>query len=112
MPATDYDIVSVDVQGSAMDVFLFIPSGNTPLPGIVLAQHIPVGHAGIENDTFTLETARRFAANGYVIPSRFLLFFTGGLKLILWIIKKRKAGMTGCWLIYLPLLRCWLNTLT
>jgi len=72
MPATDYDIVSVDVQGSAMDVFLFIPSGNTPLPGIVLAQHIPVGHAGIENDTFTLETARRFAANGYAVAVPFI----------------------------------------
>lgn len=72
MPATDYDIVSVDVQGSAMDVFLFIPAANTLLPGIVLAQHIPVGHAGIENDTFTLETARRFAANGYAVAVPFI----------------------------------------
>ena len=55
-----------------MDVFLFIPAANTPLPGIVLAQHIPVGHAGIENDTFTLETARRFAANGYAVAVPFI----------------------------------------
>jgi carboxymethylenebutenolidase len=72
MNATDYELVTVDVQGSAMDVFLFIPAANTPLPGIVLAQHIPVGHAGIENDTFTLETARRFAANGYAVAVPFI----------------------------------------
>lgn len=72
MNATDYELVTVDVQGSAMDVFLFIPAANTPLPGIVLAQHIPVGHAGIENDTFTLETAQRFAANGYAVAVPFI----------------------------------------
>ena len=72
MNATDYELVTVDVQGSAMDVFLFIPAANTLLPGIVLAQHIPVGHAGIENDTFTLETARRFAANGYAVAVPFI----------------------------------------
>lgn len=72
MNTTDYELVTVDVQGSAMDVFLFIPAANTPLPGIVLAQHIPVGHAGIENDTFTLETARRFAANGYAVAVPFI----------------------------------------
>ena len=72
MNTTDYEVVTVDVQGSAMDVFLFIPAANTLLPGIVLAQHIPVGHAGIENDTFTLETARRFAANGYAVAVPFI----------------------------------------
>lgn len=109
MNTTDYEVVTVDVQGSAMDVFLFIPAANTLLPGIVLAQHIPVGHAGIENDTFTLKQLD--ALPQMVMPWRSHLFFTGGLKLILWIRKKRRAGMTGCWLIYLPLLRCWLNNL-
>ncbi len=74
MTAPDYDIVTVEVEGSDMDVFLFKPPGNsnTPLPGIVLAQHIPVGHAGLENDTFTLTTARRLATNGYVVAVPFI----------------------------------------
>ena len=35
--------------------------------------HIPVGHTGIENDSFTLKSARRYADNGYVVavPSIF-----------------------------------------
>ncbi len=62
-----YTVETVDVQGSPMEVFLFRPEGEGPFPGIVLAQHIPVGHTGIENDTFTLTTAQRFADNGYAV---------------------------------------------
>lgn len=68
----NYDVVSVDVQDSPMDVFLFSPEGDGPYPGIVLAQHIPVGHTGIENDTFTLTTAQRFANSGYVVAVPFI----------------------------------------
>ena len=60
------------VHGSPMEVFLFLPNGDGPHPGIVLAQHIPMGHTGIENDEFTLTTARRFAANGYAVAVPFL----------------------------------------
>ena len=52
-----YDIHTVRVQDSPMEIFLYEPEGNGPHPGIVLAQHIPVGHTGIENDAFTLKTA-------------------------------------------------------
>ena len=68
----NYDIVTVDVQGSPMEVFLFSPEGDGPHPGIVLAQHIPVGHTGIENDTFTLTTAQRFADSGYAVAVPFI----------------------------------------
>lgn len=68
----NYDIVTVDVQGSSMEVFLFSPEGEDPHPGIVLAQHIPVGHTGIENDTFTLTTAQRFSDNGYAVAVPFI----------------------------------------
>ncbi len=62
----------VDVQGSPMEVFLFVPDGAGPHPGVVLAQHIPVGHSGIENDTFTLRSAERLAAQGYLVAVPFI----------------------------------------
>lgn len=67
-----YTIETVDVQGSPMEVFLFEPEGAGPHPAILLAQHIPVGHTGIENDEFTLTTAQRFAENGYVVAVPFI----------------------------------------
>ena len=67
-----YAIETIDVLGSSMDVFFFQPEGSGVHPGIILAQHIPVGHTGIENDTFTLRTAERFAANGYVVAVPFI----------------------------------------
>jgi carboxymethylenebutenolidase len=60
------------VQGSPMEVFLFEPAGAGPHPGIVLCQHIPGGHTGVENDTFTLKTAERYAENGYVVAVPFI----------------------------------------
>lgn len=65
-------IERVDVQGSPMEVFIFEPSGSGPHPGIVLCQHIPVGHTGVENDIFTLKTAERYAENGYVVVVPFI----------------------------------------
>lgn len=65
-------IETVDVLGSPMEVFLFEPPGRERRPGVLLAQHIPVGHSGIENDTFSLATARRFAAAGYVVALPFI----------------------------------------
>jgi carboxymethylenebutenolidase len=65
-------IETTDVQGSPMEVFLFEPAGAGPHPGIVLCQHIPGGHTGVENDTFTLKTAERYAENGYVVAVPFI----------------------------------------
>ena len=63
---TRYSVVSVPVMGSPMEVFVFQPPdpARHPWPGLILAQHIPVGHTGIENDEFTLATAARFADAG------------------------------------------------
>ena len=68
-------VSTVAVAGSAMEVFLFIPEipqGQSSIPAIVLAQHLPVGHTGIENDEFTLATARRLANAGYAVAVPFL----------------------------------------
>lgn len=67
-----YDIVSADVLGNPMEVFVFRPQGPGPHPGILLAQHIPMGHTGLENDPFTLTTAQRLADNGYLVAVPFL----------------------------------------
>lgn len=70
----DYSIETVLVNDSSMEVFVFEPegSGTTTQPALILAQHIPVGHTGIENDTFTLQTAARLASQGYVVAVPFI----------------------------------------
>lgn len=65
-------IQTVEVNGSPMEVFLFEPEGAGPHPALIVAQHIPVGHTGVENDTFTLKTAERLAENGYVVAVPFI----------------------------------------
>lgn len=67
-----HTIHTVTVGDSPMEVFLFEPEGPGPHPAIILAQHIPVGHTGVENDTFTLATAERYAKNGYVVAAPFI----------------------------------------
>lgn len=67
-----HEVTTVDVLGSPMEVFLFKPKGHGPHPGIVLAQHIPVGHTGIENDEFTLRAAERFRDNGFFVAVPFI----------------------------------------
>jgi carboxymethylenebutenolidase len=62
----------VTVQDSPMEIFMFEPEGEGPHPGIVLAQHIPTGHSGVENDVFTLKTAERYAENGYKVAVPFI----------------------------------------
>ncbi len=67
-----YRVEKVVVDGSSMEVFMFDPAGAGPHPSIILAQHIPVGHTGIENDTFTLRTAERYAEQGYIVAVPFI----------------------------------------
>ena len=57
-----YRIETLVVNDSPMEVFVFEPEGRGPFPGMVVAQHIPVGHTGLENDTFTLDVGERMAA--------------------------------------------------
>lgn len=67
-----YRIATAEPGGSPMEVFLFAPAGAGPHPGLVLCQHIPVGHTGIENDTVTLKIAERYCENGYAVALPFI----------------------------------------
>lgn len=62
----------VNVAGSPMEVFLFAPAGAGPHPGLVLCQHIPGGHTGLENDPVTLATAERYCDAGYHVCVPFI----------------------------------------
>ena len=55
-----------------MEVFVFRPALAGERPALLLLQHLPVGHTGLENDEFTLRTAERFAEQGYVVAVPFL----------------------------------------
>jgi len=68
----EHRIDTIMVQDSPMEVFVWSPEGPGPHPGLVLCQHIPVGHTGLENDEFTLKTAERYAENGYVVVAPFI----------------------------------------
>jgi carboxymethylenebutenolidase len=65
-------IVTVPVNGNPMEVFVFEPKGPGPHPALILCQHIPGGHTGIENDPFTLYAGERYAENGYVVAAPFI----------------------------------------
>lgn len=60
------------VHDSAMEALVFEPEGDGPFPGMVVAQHLPVAHAGLETDPFTLDVGERLAAAGYVAVIPFL----------------------------------------
>ena len=59
-----YEVVTLDVQGSAMDCLVFKPEGNGPFPGVVVTQHIPNAHDGLEADPFTIDIGDKFVAKG------------------------------------------------
>lgn len=65
-----YSKESVEILGSPMQMLLFEPAGEGSVPGVVVAQHLPIAHAGLEKDPFTIDVGERLARAGYacVIP--------------------------------------------
>lgn len=57
---------SVAIDGSPMEILIFEPAGAGPHPGVVVAQHLPVAHEGLETDPFTLDVGEKLAAAGFV----------------------------------------------
>lgn len=68
-----YTKATLDILGSPMEALIFLPQEDGSLPGMVVAQHLPIAHAGLEKDPFTLHVGERLAAAGYaaVIPFLF-----------------------------------------
>jgi Dienelactone hydrolase and related enzymes len=67
-----YELHTRTVLDSPMEILLFRPDQPGPHPGLVLCQHIPMGHTGLEHDPFTLTTARRLADAGFVVVVPFI----------------------------------------
>jgi len=67
-----YRTENVEVQGSIMPVLLFEPAGKGPHPGLVIAQHLPIAHAGLEEDPFQVDVGERYAAAGYACAIPYL----------------------------------------
>ena len=65
-----YSKHTVTIEHSPMEFLVFHPEGDGPHPGIVVAQHLPVAHEGLEKDPFTIDVGEKFAAAGYtcIIP--------------------------------------------
>ncbi len=61
-----------EVQGSPMEMLVFEPEGDGPFPGIVVAQHIPIAHAGLEKDPFQIDVGERLAKAGYASVTPFI----------------------------------------
>ena len=61
---------TLTVEGSPMETLVFEAEGDGPHPGLVIAQHLPIAHEGLEKDPFTLDCGEQFANAGYtcVIP--------------------------------------------
>ncbi len=62
----------VDVDGSEMEILMFRPEGTWPHAALIVCQHIPVAHAGLENDPWQLGVGERLAAMGYVVAMPFV----------------------------------------
>ena len=67
-----YQSVHLDVNGKSMHTLVFTPAGDGPHPGLVIAQHLPVAHAGLETDPFTIAVGERYAEAGYACAIPFL----------------------------------------
>ena len=61
-----------EVQGSPMEMLVFEPEGDGPFPGIVVAQHIPIAHMGLEKDPFQIDVGERLAKAGYASVTPFI----------------------------------------
>ena len=67
-----YQTEIAQIDGSPMDILLFRPEGDGPFPGLVVAQHIPIAHEGLQKDPFTIDIGERLAKAGYGVAIPFI----------------------------------------
>lgn len=70
-----HEIENLTVNDSPMELFTYLPDGDGPHPGLVVAMHIPIGHTGIENDKFTLDVCERYCDAGYAVACPFIFHY-------------------------------------
>ena len=68
----------LDIDGSPMETLVFKPEGAGPFPGLMVAQHLPLAHTGLENDPFTIDVGEKLAAHGYASVTPFVFHWCGG----------------------------------
>ena len=62
----------VSVRGERMEVLMFDPEGRDGNPGLIVCQHIPKAHAGLESDPWQIGVGERLAKAGYAVAMPFL----------------------------------------
>lgn len=67
-----YRSETLTVNDQPMHTLIFEPETKGPHPGLIIAQHLPVAHAGLEKDPFTIDVGERYAAAGYVCAIPFI----------------------------------------
>jgi carboxymethylenebutenolidase len=67
-----YRSTTLTVEDNPMNTLIFEPEGSGPHPGLIIAQHLPVAHEGLEKDPFTIDVGERYAAAGYVCAIPFI----------------------------------------
>ncbi|NIP46902.1 MAG: hypothetical protein GWN21_11625 [Gammaproteobacteria bacterium] len=67
-----YRTETVDVLETSMPVLVFEPQGSGPHPGLVIAQHLPIAHAGLEKDPFQINVGERYREAGFACVMPFL----------------------------------------
>ena len=71
-----YTTETVTVQDSPMEILHFTPAGDIsdagPYPGLVVCQHIPVAHQGLETDAWQIGVGERLAGMGYAVAIPFV----------------------------------------
>ncbi len=74
MASLAYRKQDLTVGEGSMETLIFEPAGAALAPAVVVAQHLPVAHAGLETDPFTLDVGTRLAAAGYVAVIPYLFY--------------------------------------
>jgi carboxymethylenebutenolidase len=68
-----YTRVEIPVGEKLMPALVFRPGDETArAPGLIIAQHLPVAHAGLELDPFQIDAGERYAHAGFVCVMPFL----------------------------------------
>ncbi|MFP6734472.1 MAG: dienelactone hydrolase family protein, partial [Rhodospirillales bacterium] len=62
-----YQTEIAEIDGSPIDVLLFRPEGEGRFPGLLVAQHIPIAHEGLQKDPFTIDIGERLAKAGCAV---------------------------------------------